>query len=206
MKKTSIILILLSVLVSSCNGQISDLEDCKEHLKKSKKIFNSFYKEQNQKILNEALSEVELSQNCPETRLASVELKISILFAKKEYDIAYKFIKSLSKDDFIKPYKKDMQFNFFKALDYESKSDIKNRNIYLLKASNEVDKYIKNYKTIDQEAYYDLFFIKSKILNKEEFNSYINGIIIKNPSEKQFFEILRQSFDKQTKQIGNVSN
>lgn len=203
MKKINIILIVLACLVSSCNGQ--NLEQCKLHLKKSKEAFNSFYKVQNQKLLTEALSEVELSQDCPETRLASVELKISILSLKKDYQTAYKYVESLDKNDFVKSYRKSMQVNFFKALSYESQSDLKNRNLYLKKAISDVEKFINEQKKTDQDAYYDLFLIKSKMLNKEEFNSYINEIIIKNPSEKQFFEILKESFDEQSKKINATS-
>jgi hypothetical protein len=205
MKKISILSIALACLVSSCNGQSLNVEQCKEHFKNSKKAFNTFYTEQNQNLLSEALKEVELSQNCPETRLASIELKISILSAKKDYQAAYKFVESIDKNDFAKPYRKDMQSNLFKALDCESKSDLINRNLYLKKATTEIESFINEQKITDQEAYYDLFLIKSKLLSKNELDADITLLEKKYPADKIFFELLKESFKDEGKQI-SVSN
>ncbi len=204
MKRIVSLLIVFVCLISSCNGQNSNIEQCKTHFKTAKKTFSSFYTDKNQKLLTEALKEVELSQNCPQTRLVSIELKISILSAKKDYQAGYKFVESLDKKDFAKPYKKDMQSNMFKALDYESKSDIKNRNLYLKKATAEIESFINEQNATDQEAYYDLFLIKSKMLSKNELDGNILLLEKQHPSDKDFFEVLKESFNEQVKQV-NVS-
>jgi hypothetical protein len=202
MKKIVSLSIVILCLISSCNGQSRE-EQCKMHFKKAQKAFNSFYTEQNQKLLTEALTEVELSKGCPKIRLGFIELKISILSAKKDYQTGYKFIESLNKNDFTKPYKKVMQYNLFKSLDYESKSDLKNKNLYLKKAVAEIDNYIKEQKIIEQEAFYDLFFVKSKLLKKDEINQELNVLKKEYPSNSDFFEILKETFNEDIKQ-GNL--
>ena len=201
MKRIISFSMVLACLVSSCNGQNSNVEQCKSHLKSAKKSFNSFYTEQNQKLLTEALKDVELSESCQETRLASIELKLSILSTKKDYQTAYKFVESLDKSDFTKPYRKNMQSNLFKALEYENKSDLKNHKLYLQKATTEIERYINEQKTIDQEAYYDLFLLKSKILSKSELDADIILLEKQYPADKDFFELLKESFNEQPKQV-----
>jgi len=82
-----------------------------------------------------------------------------------------------------------------------SSCDFKNRNIYLKKSVVELENFIKEQKVLDQEAYYDLFLIKSKILNKKELTNYIEKLKKQYPTDKDFFEALKQSFDEQLKQI-----
>jgi hypothetical protein len=170
MKKVNLIFFILACFLNSCNGQTTSIDKCQEHLKNAKNAFNSFYKENNQVDLLTALKESELSQDCPETRKGSIEIKISILSLQKEYKRVYMFIDSLSEKDFTKPYKKFMQSNLFKALDCKSKSDIKNRNFYLNSSISEINIFISKQKKIDQEAYYDLFLVKSELLSKDELN------------------------------------
>lgn len=202
--KKILFLLSFTYMINSCNGQKTDVAECKKHFISAKKAFDTYYTNQNSKLLNEALREVDLSSECSETRLASVELKISILSTKKDYVKAYKYIESLDDNDFTRVYSKEMQYNYFKALDFQSKSDLKNYMIYLKKAEKTIEDFIKNQNTINQEAYYDLFLIKSKILNKEDFNSYIDGLIKTTPSGRQLFELLRESFSEQTKQINAI--
>lgn len=149
----------------------------------------------------DALKDIQKSLDCPETRNASVELKISALSILKEYDKGYQFIDSLEEKDFSKSYKKKMQYNFLKALSYESKSNISDRNIYYNKAISEAQAFIDSKKTIDEEAYYDLFFVKSKILNTKEINSEIDSLKMKYPSDKDFFESLKDSFNETSKEV-----
>lgn len=205
MKKTNIGLFIFACFLTSCNGQNTNIETCKEHLKKSKTAFNSFYTQNDQNLLLTALKESELAQDCPETKQASIELKISILSLQKNYNKAYTFVDSLDIKDFTKPYKKDMQSNLFRALDYELKSDLKNRNLYLKKAINEINNFIGDQKVIDKEAYYDLFFIKSKMLNKNQLEVDIVLLKKKYPNDKSFFELLKESFNDEEKQI-SISN
>ncbi len=192
--------ILILTILSSCNGQNTS-KDCKTSYIEAKKKFNKFYTDNNSVLLSDALKDVQKSLNCPETRIASIELKMSALSLLKKYDIAYQFVDSLADKDFSKPYKKKMQYDFFKALNYESKSKIADRNIYYNKAILEIQTFVSNQKTIDQEAYYDLFLVKSKILTSEQISDEINNLKTKYPADKDFFESLKESFKDETKQI-----
>ncbi len=205
-KPIILLLFIFANLASSCNGQNSNTIQCKVDFKNAKKAFNSFYKERNEELLSEALKEVELSQSCPETRKASIELKVSILSLQKNYDKAFKFVESLDVNDFAKSYKKEMESNLLKALDYESKSDLKNKSLYLKKAIVVIESYINQQKTTDQEAYYDLFFIKSKMLSKNELDSNILLLEKQYPVDKDFFEALKESFNEQPKEIHPTTN
>lgn len=192
--------ILVLTILSSCNGQNTN-QDCKTSYIEAKKKFNEFYATNNTVLLADVLKDVQKSLNCPETRSASIELKISALSLLKKYDIAYQFVDSLEDKDFTKPYKKKMQYDFLTALSYESKSKIPDRDAYFNKAILEIQTFIDNQKTIDQEAYYDLFLVKSKFLSPEQISEEINSLKIKYPSNKDFFETLKESFNEGTKQI-----
>lgn len=199
--KITIQSLFLVFLLNSCHGQSSvNIEECKAHIVKASKIVNSFYVEKKQNSLSDALKEVELSMNCPETKMKSIEMKTSILALQLEYDKASEFINTLSENDFSKSYKKNMQYYLFKALDFESKSDIKNRDINLKQSIESVNQFIGKNNSIDQEAYYDLFFIKSKMLKKDEINIELNTLKKKYPSNAEFFEILKESFNEEAKQ------
>ena len=193
--------ILITMLLSSCNGQNGNKDTCKVNYIEAKKKFNEFYVHNNAILLSDALKDVQKSLDCPETRGASIELKISALSLLKKYDKAYQFVDSLEEKDFSKPYKKKMQYNFLKALSYESKSKITDRNIYYNKAILEIQTFVNNQKAIDQEAYYDLFLVKSKILNSKQISDEINNLKVKYPADKDFFESLKESFNEETKQI-----
>lgn len=203
MKRIVALSIALTCLISSCKGQNSNEEKCKKHFENSKKALNYYYSEQNQKQLDIALQEVELSLSCSETRRASIDLKISILSLQKSYVRALNFVESLNIKDFNKPYKKGMQSNFFQALCYELKSDLKNRNLYFDKAIVLIENYIKEQKSIDEEAYYDLFLVKSKVLTKKQIDSYIVELVKEHPKDKGFFELLKESFNEESKEISS---
>lgn len=192
---------IIVLILSSCNGQNGNKDICMSNYLEAKKKFNKFYADNNAVLLSDALKAVEKSLDCPETRIASIELKISALSLLKKYDKAYQFVDSLKENDFSKSYKKKMQYNFLKAMSYESKSKITDRNIYCNKAILEIQTFINNEKTIDQEAYYDLFLVKSKILNSQQISEEINNLKTKYPTDKDFFESLKESFNNDTKQI-----
>lgn len=193
--------IMITLLLNSCNGQNRDKDVCKSNYIKAKGEISKFYVNNNKDLLSDALKDVQKAFNCPETRKASIELKISVLSLLKKYDVAYQFVDSLEEKDFSKPYKKKMQYDFLKGLNYESESKIVDRNIYYNKAILEIQTFVNNQKNIDQEAYYDLFFVKSKILNSEQISDEINKLKIKYPADKDFFESLKESFNEGTKQI-----
>lgn len=192
--------ILIITFLCSCNGQTANKDVCKTSYINAKKKFNNFYTEKNPILLSDALKDVQKSLNCPETRSASIELKISALSLLKEYDNAYQFIDSLEEKDFSKPYEKKMQYNFFKALSYESKSKIADRDLYYNKALLEIQTFLNSQKTIDQEAYYELFMVKSRLLSSEQISDEITILKIKYPADKVFFESLKESFSEEVKQ------
>ena len=199
--KVSVQLFFLTILLNSCHGQTgANIEECKSHIVNASKMVNSFYSEKKQNLLSDALKEVEFSMNCPETKNKSIEMKISILALQLQYDKASEFVNSLSENDFSKPYKKNMQYHLFKALSFESKSDIKNRDANFKQSIESINQFIGKSKSIDQEAYYDLFLVKSKMLKKEEISQELNALKKKYPSDADFFELLKESFNEEVKQ------
>jgi len=199
--KVSVQLFFLTILLNSCHGQtVTRTEECKSHVANASKMVNSFYSEKKQNLLSDALKEVEFSINCPETKAKSIEMKISILSLQLQYDKASEFINSLSESDFSKSYKKNMQYYLFKALSFESKSDSKNRDVNFKQSIESIKQFIEKSKSIDQEAYYDLFFVKSKLLKKEEISQELNALKKKYPSDAEFFELLKESFNEEAKQ------
>lgn len=185
----------------SCNGQTTNKDVCKTNYIIAKNKFDKSYTDKNKMLLSEALKYVQKSLDCPETRTASIELKISALSFLKEYNKAYVFIDSLEEKDFSKPYEKKMQYNYFRGLDCELKLKNKEKKKYFETAIIEIQNFINNQKSIDQEAYYNLFLVKSKILNSKQINEELNELKIKYPNEKDFFESLKESFNEETKQI-----
>jgi len=90
-----------------------------------------------------------------------------------------------------------MNYNYFLALEYESKADTANRNKYF----NEIIAHIQNYiqqeniskDKLNEEAYYDLFSVKAKVLSKEKISSEIDLLKEQYPKEKDFFDVLKET-------------
>jgi hypothetical protein len=152
----------LYVIVNGCNGQSKDLENCKLHYRKATANIDIYYQNKDTSLLKNALGDVEQSLECPETKKASIEIKIGILSLLKEYGNAYRYIDSLKDSDFKLKYKKMMDYNYFLALDRESKSDTIGRNRFIDSAKSLIQNYINKESKFDEEAYYDLFYISSK--------------------------------------------
>lgn len=198
--------ILLITFLCSCNGQTGNEDVCKTNYINARNKINKFYTEKKTVLLSEALQDVEKSLDCQITRSASIELKIAVLYSLKEYNKAYEFINSLEEKDFSKPYEKKMQYNFFKALDCEAKSQDDDKKKYFGIAIMEIQNFINDQKSIDQIAYYDLFLVKSKVLNEKQFNDELTNLKIKYPNGQDFFEALKESFDEKPKQVNAVVN
>ena len=170
LNKLNIALISFTVIIllGSCNAQSKQLKDCQLSYKNAKADFSTYYKINEKLLLNKSLNNVEQALKCKETRYKAIDLKISLLILLKKYRNGYKFIDSLSEKDFKKGYKKKMNYNYFLALEYESKADTANRNKYF----NEIIAHIQNYiqqeniskDKLNEEAYYDLFSVKAKVL------------------------------------------
>lgn len=193
----SIISVHIIFCFSSCTGQ-STIDDCKTGAKNANSNLNDYYKNNDPALLNKALYYTEQSMPCKETRLQAVELKISVLMLLKEYKAGYEFIDSLQQSDFNKEYKKKMNYDFFKALEYEANADTLNAHKLYIEAINDLSLYIEkanNDKQIDKDAYYDLYFLKSKILSQRQIEDELEKLAKKYPSYTEFFTILKSSFN-----------
>jgi hypothetical protein len=202
--KNTLSYLILFALFNSCNGQSKEVEICQVSYKNAKLKLGKYGQDSDKFLIKEAMKHIDTAINCKETRKKSIELKISLLSILKEYKNAYEFIDSLSEDDFLKKYKKTMQYNFFRALEDESKGDISGRNKYFLEIIKEIESNIKSeyatQKMIDEEAYYDLFFIKSKLLSKQEMKAEIGSLKKQYSDKEDFFDILKESFNEETKE------
>ncbi len=193
----SIISVHIIFCISSCNGQ-STIGDCKTGAKNAKSNLNGYYENYDPALLNKALYYIEQSMPCKETRLQAVELKMSVLILLKEYKAGYEFIDSLQQSDFSKEYKKKMNLNIFKALEYEANADTVNAYKFYTEAINDLSLYIEktnNDKQIDKDAYYDLYFLKSKVLSHGQMEDELEKLAEKYPSYKEFFTVLKSSFN-----------
>lgn len=197
----------LFVSFNSCNGQ-AKIDGCKESYKNANKNLNAYYKSENQSLLQNAIVYVEQSMTCEETRRKAIHLKISLLILSKSYKWGYEFIDTLNQNDFGKSYKKQMHHDFFKALEYESKSDTLNARKLYTKIIESLDDYIQSesnfQKALDQEAYYDLFFVKSKLLPQSQINTELDELAQKLPADKVFFITLKSSFDVASKETNAI--
>ena len=98
-----------------------------------------------------------------------------------------------------------MYYNSFLALDYESKQDTANRN----KNYNEIIPSIENYiqkesepkSQLDEEAYYDLFYIKAKVSDQKKITTEIDNLIQKYYSEKDFLEGVKNTLFNMPKEV-----
>lgn len=179
----------------SCSGQ-SVVDDCESAMKNAKSELNTYYKSNDLALLNSALHYTEQSMFCKETRLQAVELKTSLLILLKRYKAGYEFTDSLGQNDFNKGYKKAMNYNFFKALEYETNGDTVSAHKSYLEAMNHISQSIETNKAsqVDQDAYYDLFLMKSKVLSPSQLEDELEALIKKYPANKDFFTILKTSF------------
>ena len=184
----------LFLIVSNADGQQTNVDSCRAHFIDARKSFNRFYKTKETYLLDDALKKSELSLHCPLTRIAGVELKISILSMQKQYRKGYQFIQTLNKSDFKYTYRKEMGYNFLHSLESEEKRDIVSLNIYLNKAKNAVEQYIEkqspNGNSSDISPYYDLVFIMKRIGNTQKTNDEIVMLTTKYPALITIFSSL----------------
>ena len=199
LNKLNIALISFTVIIllGSCNAQSKQLEDCQLSYKNAKADFSTYYKINEKLLLNKSLNNVEQALKCKETRYKAIDLKISLLILLKKYRNGYKFIDSLSEKDFKKGYKKKMNYNYFLALEHESKTDTVNRNKYFNYIIVDIQNYIQQEKMskgkFDKEAYYDLFFVKKNFLNLQQVNAEVDLLKEQYPNEKDFFDSLKET-------------
>lgn len=190
-------------IITGCNGQSKNLKDCKAHYQSAKRMSNDYYRNNNPAMLRSALNEVDKAIQCNETKSKSIELKISLLSLLKEFKVAYEFIDTLKDDNFKYRYKKAMNYNYFRALDYGNKLDTLNSNLFFKKSLKSVQDFIDKESattTLNEEAYFDLFFIKKQFESKEKMANEIDSLKKKYPEHEQFFDALKGSLN------GNVAD
>lgn len=162
-------------------------------------MLNSYYDNNRDTfLLYEALQGFNKSVNCEKTRGAAIEGKISVLNLMGKYLEGYKFIDSLNVADFRFPYKKQVHSDYFLAQNFLSEGDTTKYKFYINKIIDNINDHIQkkliNSDKISEEPFYDLYYMKSKILNKNEFLTEVEKLKNKYPQEKDFFDNLYETF------------
>lgn len=200
---------ILLNLFNSCDGQVKNLEDCRLHYKNALTELNAYYKNNKTSLLQESLANIQESLKCPETRYKSIELKISLLILLKRYQSGYEFIDSLSDNDFNAKFKKKMNHDYFRALEYESKSDTANSSRLLNGIVADIQNYIQNENTpkdsLDLDAYLALFLIKKKVSNMKQIETEIDLLKEKYPNEKDDLEGIKNTIFEKTQFSSPIS-
>ncbi|MCP1995512.1 hypothetical protein [Flavobacterium sp. HSC-61S13] len=199
-KGICILLFITFLLNVKCKGQETEEKLCKESFSNAVKKINSSYllEESREGNLLEALEYLEISIKCLDRRIQSVDLKIEILLGLGKYKELFLFVNSLEEKDFKMTYTKEMYLNL--AQGFLCHNDVNCREKYFSKSLEAIEKYQEQENVFKEEVFYDLFFIKSKVLSKEEFLKQGAIYMKKYPQHKEFFEILGNSFfeDEQT--------
>lgn len=199
----------LFVCFNSCNGQ-PKIDDCKMNYKNANNNLNAYYQNNEEALLLKALDYTEKAMQCTETRRQAVEKKISLLALLKDHKAGYKFVDSLNENDFAKKYKKAMHYNLFKAFEYESKGDTSSAYKLYTETIKDISNYLQlesnTQKALEQEVYYDLFFVKSRILSQKQIDDDLDKLAKEYPSDKDFFMTLKSSFFETSKAVNPIRN
>jgi hypothetical protein len=182
---------------ASCKRRAPSYEDCKSHLRDALVDLNDYYRSNKTSSLQKSLENVNESVKCPETRRNSIDIKISVLELLGRYQSGYEFIDSLKEDDFHARYMKKFNYNYFRALDYESKRDTIVSKKILQETISDIQKYINEERmpadSVDEDAYLSLFMIKKKVLDSFQIGSQIDSLKKVFPKSTDYFNILRNT-------------
>ena len=180
MERTRKIIIYCLVLTSfsNCKRQNNNFDDGVSAYKEAEKNLDEYYKSKDDSLLYVALNNTEESFQCSQTKYEAISLKIDLLSQLKKYKWGYEFVDSLNESDFNIKYKKEMWHYYFHALESQSIGDTTSRNKYFIQIISGIENYIRqqyfpNEKN-DQEAWRDLFFSKTYILNRQVFDTISN--------------------------------
>ncbi len=197
LKPQLLVLSLLLLLINSCSGQSTNPDDCKKHLHNASILVRSYSATMDTLKLKQALDESDQSLLCPETRDKAISFKITILQLLKHYKTGYEYVASLKKSEGNYKYKKAMSYDYFRALDYGSRSDTVNEHIYFRKAADTIQRFINNENSsvVDKEAYYDLFvtmkiFLGEKLLLRNKLDTLKRNY----PNDAEFWAVLEDTF------------
>ena len=176
--KNIIVFCLVLMLFANCKRQNNNFDKGLSAYKKAEKNLNDYYRTKDDSLLYLGLKNAEESLQCSQTRYQAISLKIALLSQLKNYTRGYEFVDSLSESDFKLKYKKEMWHCYFHALESESIGDTTQRNIYLIKIISGIQNYIREVNMPDEkeyeEAYHDIFFSKTNILNNQILDTISN--------------------------------
>lgn len=184
-----LMLSFVCVLFHSCKDQPQKI-GCNEYFLKARKIINT----NNYQMLDSALFFINRSVECDTNKIASVELKIYILYTLGKYQEGIRFIDSLSTDNFSYEYKKQILSDNFRSMTIDSSS----QKILLKRMDSSLTAYInsRNLSNIEEEqAYIDLFAIKKRYMNPPSIAVEIDSLIVSRPQKQKLFEMLRNTLD-----------
>lgn len=182
----------LSLGCSNGTSVLSD-KDCQNNLSKASAHLNEYYIDGNEKGLSLSLSIIDSVFNlCPDNRGQLVSLKITFLTLLKDYDKGFEFVNTLEKERFDKPYKKSMYLKTFKALSFEAKGDIMERDVLFKELSYEIESFVNN-NPGDKRAITDLFFTKIRFTSKEVVIEEIDQVQENAEADKDFYVALKES-------------
>lgn len=190
------VLLGLSFAAPSCGQPSKGMDNCKAYYISARKKLNIYYTKKDTTLLRASSSDLNHSLLCPETRIAAVELKLSLLSLLKDYSGGCEFIKSLDETDFNVAYKKEMDYALFKGLQYEGKQDTVNSKKYFYEGATAIRLYlnqsgleVKNPKF--EEAYYNLFLMEQHFEPIALIEKEIDSLMIKYPEQDKFWTLLR---------------
>jgi hypothetical protein len=180
----------------TCKGQSANGISCYDNYNRAKKSLNNYYISNDKSLLDSSLQYSENALNCENTRRASIELKTSVLILLKDYKSGSEFINSLKKEDFQTPYGKTMYMNYFLAEDLKYNTQ-KKKSDSLLNATISIIQNTIRLNGADsafvEGYYYDLFFIKSKLLPFSKIVGELDSLKIKFPDKADFIDALKET-------------
>lgn len=190
--------ILFCLCCLSCQDKHGNALGCKENFTKALDIYNSYLLiPENTSDLQNALDALEDSLLCDDTRKMSIEVKISILLILENFQDGERFVDSLDKDDFTRLYKKEMYLYYFRSYLCNDK-DCRLDN--LRKSEEAITKVIESENIFEEEAFYDLFSIKSLMASEEEFIQQLLLYKTLYPGHEDFFDALSSNFTATAKE------
>jgi len=177
------------LILQSCMDQTQEIS-CPEYFLKARKVINTA----NYKKLDSALFFINRSLECDANKAASVELKVTILYAMGRYQEGTRFIDSLNASDFSYGYKKQVLGDNFRSMMMDSLSRI----VFVKRMDSSLTEYINTHKLDNLEednALIDLIVIKKRYMNATSINAEIDSLILSKPGRKDLLEKLRVSED-----------
>jgi hypothetical protein len=191
------VIMAVCLFFADCTRRGPSYADCKSHLRNALVDLNDYYRSKKTSSLQKSLENVNESVKCPETRRNSIDIKISVLELLGRYQSGYQFIDSLKEDDFQARYMKKVNYNYFRALDYESKRDITSSKRILQETISDIQTYINKESlpadSVDEDAYLNLFMIKKKLLDTIQIGSQIDSLKKAFPKSTDYFNTLRNT-------------